>query len=448
MKTLILALLLTLGLYFTPTRAAEPAPDLQNVATLSGADFAARAKKLEEIGEWQSLLEGGHAWREAHPDEAAGWLAEGLGAYARGDAKTAIASWEKAIKIDPSVDVKYRLGVAREIVRLYPDLQLKPLEIVNSDGALEAQPWSEKADSLLAAKDYDGIERVARELQKSNAGTILGAPFLATFFDALAEPGENYQVKGSAIAAWRAARPASDLARLAEIDYWINVGFGARGTGFANSITPKMQQEVDGALEKATQGIAALPASANGSPLTFEVLQNWGLLSGVGRGFLDSVYTEGQAKFPEFMTIYFGRTNILLRRWYGQDGELEATIKARADQIGGVEGDVFYARAVVNFTRGYSELANEAPYDIARVWRGLDALIARKPDSVSVRNARLLEARIEAYSRTRNRDYERMKSELFAPNGNLIPTGSLLTYPESLKQLAETRLGILAVPPK
>ena len=54
------------------------------------------------------------------------------------------------------------------------------------------------------------------------------------------------------------------------------------------------------------------------------------------------------------------------------------------------EGDIFYARVIMGLTRTYKEVHKDEPYDVARLWRGLDAQLKRRPNSTTLDTGEVL----------------------------------------------------------
>lgn len=311
-------------------------------------EWAKQMKVLNDAGNWEAMQQRGIEWQKLHPTDPNGWSVQARGAFLSGDVKTAIAAWEKSIEIEPGLEefASGWLKMARDIEKNFPDIKLQPLQFEPGDAVREGQVWSQKASQLLNARAYDEIEKVVAQLEKSNSANSKGSPFLSLFFGGLGTEGGKVAVRQAQIAAWRAARPKSNLARLAAIQLWTDAAWEARGTGFANTITPAMEARVQEALVRASKSLEVLPESAYYSPLAFEVALEWGHLAGVGRSFLDSMFKDGTELFPNYLPLYRIRANSLLPRWYGEAGEWESMAKKRAGQLGGETGDIFYGRMV------------------------------------------------------------------------------------------------------
>ncbi|PQV63923.1 protein of unknown function (DUF4034) [Abditibacterium utsteinense] len=304
------------------------------------------------------------------------------------------------------------LKTARSVRHNFPDLQLQPLQYEPGDAAREQTLWQQKGAALLAAKRYDEIEKTAA-LQKSGAANAKGSPHLSFLFEGLAGENADFAVRQKQIAAWRVARPQSNSARLAEIEMRTNAAFQARLDDYASTITPAMRAKLNAALAQSSHGLKNLPKTAFESPLAFVVALDCGLLAGAPREFLDDLFTAGTNKFPDYLPLYRTRAIHLLPRWLGEPGEALAMIETRADQIGGENGDIFYARVIWHLAQSTGQLSRDFDFNYERVRRGLEFLHRRRPDSRSVASARLDLA-------FRARDWKTSQQMLSAPNGHIL----------------------------
>lgn len=415
---------LTVALTMTPGDAAptnKTAPKSKvpqgKTEGAARAQFAARMKALDAKGDWKTILQSGQQWQKSHPDDPTGYFAAARAAYMLGEIDVSIAAWEKLLAKDPASAQNGAgwLKTSRAVRRNYPNLKLKPFQFVQGDAAIEAVQWQRKGAALLAAKKYDEIEKTAATLQKSKAADAKGSPHLTLFFDGLyGSTTANVAAHQKRIAAWRAARPQSHLARLAEIQMWTGAAWRARGNGFSSTITPAMSAKMDAALAKGTQSLKNLPEAAYAaSPLAVEVALDWAQLSGAGREFLDELFSVGTENFPDYLPFYRIRANQLLPRWFGEPGEWQAMAKQRADQIGGDNGDIFYARVIWSLSNFFGNLPEEGAFDYERARRGLEILHRRHPNSLSVSSARLELA-------YQSKDWKTARQLFIAPNGHVL----------------------------
>ncbi len=385
--------------------------------TEATADLTATFQALDNKGDWKGLLQAGRNWQKAHPGESKAYFAQARAAYMLGDVETSIQGWEKLFALHPASKRQGEgwLNTTRSVRRNFPGLKLRPIEWLQGEASREQDEWQAKAAALLGAKKYDEIEKIAAQLQKSNASNAKGTPYLAFWLGGLSGGAESVSSQQNRVAAWRAARPRSDLARLAEIKMWTDTGWRARGDGYASTITPAMRAKIDAALAQSSQRLKNLPPSAFQSPLAFVVALDAGLLSGAPRQYLDQIFQAGTRRFPNYLPLYRTRAIHLLPRWFGAPGEALTMIEARAAQIGGAEGEIFYARVMWHLEQVTGGLSKDFHYDYQRAARGLEVLQKRHPTSISVQGARLALA-------FENRDWKRAQQVLSSPTGHRLDT--------------------------
>lgn len=423
-----------------PSTVTPSTPNSVPNPVLTHDEFLARYKALQEKGDWAALHALGRDQEMAHPEDSDALYAQGLASYMLGDLDATTTEMEKFLATNPAdaKNARFWIGNAGIIKRNFPDFQLKPLQFVTGDADAETQKWIRQGAALLAAKKYDEIEKVAAQLQKSNAANVQGAPHLASFFAGLTQSAGGLPVTQKRIAAWRVARPKSNLARLAAVAMWTSAGYDARGSGVASTITDAMSARIDAALQKGAATLKTLPASAFDSPLAFDVVLGWGLLASAPREYFDHYFETGIKKFPNYLPLYTQRAHDLLPRWFGEPGEWEAMAKKRADQIGGEEGDVFYAHIVWSLNQTVSDLPadpNDLSYKRAR--RGLENLQEFHPESVSVASA-LLQLALHAGDNTT------IKQLLAAPQGYILDDSwREWSTPRQQAVFSEIRMGIL-----
>lgn len=404
-------------------------------------EFSMRMGTFYRAGNWRALLQQGREWQKSHPTDGNGWLIEARGAYLLGDVETAVAAWKRAMEVEPEMapEAQSWLLEARKLRENFPTLQLKPLQWENGDSAEQIAKWEAKGRALMAAQKWDEIEKTAAQLQVSQTAAVDGTPDLSAFFDGVCEQKPNFATHARRIAAWLKAKPASPLARAAQIELWTDEAWRARGNGFADSITPEGTKRMDECLGRAAALVEALmlkPAKNSfDSPLIFRTLLNWGQLAGIGREGLDAIYAQASQLFPNYQSLHSVRANALLPRWYGEEGEWEQWAKTRADGLKGEAGDIFYARIVMRLAENHGNIFDETKADYPRATRGLEALLARNPNSVSVSSI-LLKTAIW------KKDWKRAQKVLASPIGHRL--ASFWWKDEKKLKFPEFRMEILA----
>jgi hypothetical protein len=116
----------------------------------------------------------------------------------------------------------------------------------------EAQYQSEIAADLVQ-KDFDQLDKVAREARATKARFSGGVWKLFTFYEALSDPivgdeatDADWTLHIENLKAWSAAHPQSAAARIALAETYIKFSYKARGSGYASTVSEsgwKLQAE-------------------------------------------------------------------------------------------------------------------------------------------------------------------------------------------------------------
>lgn len=370
---------------------------------------------VELTGAWYKAVDLARAEEKAHPGNPGGPFAEGVGLLYDGDLEGAQAAWKPLRESAPSLvgKIDWFEGQISRIRANFPDLKLKPFALKENDQQHNLRQYRDKSEGLLKDKKYDEIERTAKELQKPDASDVLGTPFLDVFFEGLSAVDGGFVARQAQLAAWQKAQPKSALARLAAAKMWVSEAAQRRGSGYAYTITPEMQAKMNEALEHAAKAVTTLPPSASESPLIIRVLLDFGRLAGMERAQMDGIAAQGMKQFPWYQTTYQLQSVNLMPKWYGGPGETKALIEKRAKQIGGDEGDIFYAQLVETLLDQDDNVWKNLGLSYPRFQHGMRLLAARNPNSLALRNTALQGA-------IQQNDTSIIKAYFAAPDGEIL----------------------------
>jgi len=135
----------------------------------------------------------------------------------------------------------------------------------------------------------------------------------------------------------------------------------------------------------------------------------------LGQGWDHARYEElfqDAIRFEPTYIMYLYRKALYLQpRWFGEEGEFGEFLESVANNIGGEEGNILYARIIWNleFMRFDKEFLQAPGVSWLRAKQGFGALINKYPDSLSIKSEYCLLSRLA-------RDRGQMK-ELFAQIG-------------------------------
>ena len=352
-------------------------------------DFCNDFNRLFEAGEFAAALTLAQKWQAAHPGDPDGFSNLGRAVMIRGDIKGAVSYGKAAVQ----ADARYKpivapwLGEATLIDLVYPDLKLAPLAPTTGKSDAVDRALGAQAQTLLLAKKYEEIERVAAQLLASRAELPDGSWKLGSFAQGLITPADGeaaWRANHARLEAWNRARPQSKLARLIVGRSWCEGAWRARGGEFADKVGSDQWATMKQRLRAGAPYLSASLREIKSTPLVFSGLQSWALLGQVPRPVYEGAWKQAVAAFPGYTPFYIAKANFLMARWYGEPGEWEAFAKASADQIGGARGDRLYARVVEDQSEYYGDnffATNAISYERAK--RGFQALIARGADPLS-----------------------------------------------------------------
>ena len=119
------------------------------------------------------------------------------------------------------------------------------------------------------------------------------------------------------ITQYRQQYPESPIAVMAEVEFWTNYAWKARGTGYADSVTQENQNLMTERLKKAERLLIDTRQFSAKTPIWHSkmiVVQK-----GLGRPLEDSlqVFSEGVKKFPTYYSIYFELEQRMMPWWGG-----------------------------------------------------------------------------------------------------------------------------------
>jgi hypothetical protein len=255
----------------------------------------------------------------------------------------------------------------------------------------EQSQLKDRGAKLLYAREFDEIEKIARELRASKAQWENGYWKLGSFYEGFSElPDEASERRWTNLLAhlrlWVKAKPESITASTALGRALTSYAWKARGSGWADTVTPTGWKLFHARLAEARQVLLTATNAAETCPLWFTGMLTLGLGEGWPRDVYDKMFSAGTNYLREYVPIYGAKCYYLLPRWYGREGEWERFASDVADAFGGEEGDILYARMVwaMHASGTFAHIFQESKASWPRAKRGFLLLQKRYPDSVLV----------------------------------------------------------------
>lgn len=368
------------------------------------ASFVPMMELAKANGAYRAMILAAKRHAVDFPRDAMAPFYLGTALFYQGDFQGAQLAWKNARRLNSQLQTRLAPLEARgqRISRRFPGGQLGAVAMVASDmTAQSTRIWNE-GKALILAKNYDAIERRARQLQTQ--GVLLdGLSPLKYFRDGVifqedfapGEPaGSGWQHGLDRLVAWQSARPDSALAMAAQIEYQTSWAWDIRSGDTADQVGPEQWKQMNEHLSRAGVLVAALPTTALQSPLVCRAVLRWGHLAGLPAPQMRALWADFDRRFPDSLDLALLWGQHLLPQWGGQPGEWERFATSWANRREGEAGDIRYAQFMLGmrgfFEPGHLWSKNQVQWPRAR--RGFEAMVKAHPQSVSLATGLMLMA--------------------------------------------------------
>jgi tetratricopeptide (TPR) repeat protein len=322
----------------------------------------------------------------------------------RGDYSGAEANYNKAIQRKPDYveayigrgGAKYKQGdPAGALADYHKAVELKPVLLTASDLARNAgteatNELGKQALALFAAGEYDKLGELAATFRSSKERYADGVWKLASVYNGLMPPeqasDEEWEARLLAIGRWAVARPDSITARVAWANLLVGYAWKARGSGKAETVSPKGWRLFTQRLVEAGKVLKEAKTLKEKCPFfwTVQFIDTLGLHA--SRAQFDAMFDEAIKFEPDCETYHFRRAIYLLPRWYGSEGEWQSDLAKSAEKVGGEKGDMLYAQVIWNMHQRYGvDPFLDGTVSWARLDRGFDRIEKSYPNVLAVK---------------------------------------------------------------
>lgn len=238
--------------------------------------------------------------------------------------------------------------------------------------------------SLIEKRDFQGLEDLFGEVRSGRVLMIDGLPKLGFLHGELsgaiqAMEKETPSSGEKFLGEWQAQHPDSPTPRIAMAQFHIRLGWDARGSGTARTVSEKGWEKLAAHLAHAEKEIRAALDVGVADPQAYAAWITVGMGQNLGPKEQREIFEKGIEIDPSYLELYEGHAITLLPRWGGHPGELEEFARESGDRFPGPEGDLLYARIVrriYNYIGGQG-LATVHSFDWDRVKRGYLELESR-----------------------------------------------------------------------
>jgi hypothetical protein len=222
------------------------------------------------------------------------------------------------------------------------------------------EPFKEVVRGLLQQEQFERLDRLSDELVKTKARFSGGDWKSYRFQEALGKPpggekanDETWERQIAVLQRWHSARPDSMAAVLALTDAMIGYGWKARGTGFADTVTPEGWRLLEERTASVDGVLTEIGRRGPRTPDWYCAMIDAGRMDGWDRGRVDELFEEAVALEPTYLHVYSAMARYLTPRWQGEEGDWETFAERSADRLGGREGSVVYGHIAWQISKLY-----------------------------------------------------------------------------------------------
>lgn len=254
------------------------------------------------------------------------------------------------------------------------------------DGGLPDWDGTWRVQSLYAEKNFKGLDELFEQWSKGEDRypdgrwrLIMFAEGLARRFNAWKNWGEDLK----RIQAWQQASPESFAAKFAEVVYWRNYAWFARGTGFANTVSPEGWALFRERMGFADKVLESLRPRAKNYPAWYPTA----IFVKLDKSDIDAatdLFKEGVKLFPEYHAIYFAMSRAMEPRWGGSPEAYEHFANEAATIAKSFEGEGMYLRLFWTVDNSIGVPFRSRSDDIPswpKLKKGIERLVAKYPSS-------------------------------------------------------------------
>jgi hypothetical protein len=258
-----------------------------------------------------------------------------------------------------------------------------------TDDTKERKRINDRTRALLQARDFEGLDALADKYRQTHECYARGDWKLVEVYVGLQPASTASDSEWESHIAifndWIKARPESITARCSLAEQFLNYAWKARGSGYANTVSDKGWQLLHDRLVRAVAVLRQAQGLKEHCPYWSSVMLRAAVGLETSKSEYDDLFKQGIQAYPDYVRYYGLRASYLLPRWNGKPGEWESDLSKSADQIGGDEGDMLYARTVWDMqqSRVFDNIFKESKLSWERIDKGFAVIKKRFPDSLA-----------------------------------------------------------------
>ena len=262
--------------------------------------------------------------------------------------------------------------------------------IVEDERATAKNRIALEAATLLKQRNYRALDALADQLRQDTRTFAQGDWPIAFLYSGVVDlPKEatetEWQSHIESLRGWFKNDPDCGTPRVALARGLLEYAWQARGDGWASSVTSEGRRLYGERISEARRILNAAAPLAQNCPVYYSSRLKVALADSTSRERYEALFNEAIKAFPTYATFYLAKSDYLLPRWFGKEGEWEAFAAASADRLGAEAGDMLYAQIVwaMHDHRFFGNILKETAVEWQRIAPGFEALCRRYPNSIS-----------------------------------------------------------------
>lgn len=169
---------------------------------------------------------------------------------------------------------------------------------------------------------------------------------------------------------WVNTKPNSVTARIALASAYAEYAWAARGDGYSNTVSDSGWRLFGERLAKARQLLDEADRLPTKCPEWFVAMLDVALGEGWNFDEIHSLYDKAVAFEPGYYYYYRQFGNLLLPKWFGEQGDTERFAEQVANEAGGDRGDALYFQIATKLICGCSD---QPKMSLPRIVKGFNA---------------------------------------------------------------------------
>jgi hypothetical protein len=219
-----------------------------------------------------------------------------------------------------------------------------------SPSELEGEPtYLTRITQLLQQQNFGQLEKEAAQARASKERAVGGVWKLYLFYEALSKPPAGDQSSESdwkphiaSLKKWVAAQPQSAAARITLAETYMNYGWFARGSGYADTVSDSGWELLARRTQLAKSVLLEASRLKEKCPYWYEVVQDIVLAEGWDKLDAREVFDQAAAFEPTYYHFYRAYANYILPKWHGDEGETQLFAEEVAAKLPEPDSSIVY----------------------------------------------------------------------------------------------------------